>query len=63
MSEEEKDSAETGANSVKISTVMVAVASFVAGTPNMLWSLLNITTIIAFLPLMNINAPEFVNLF
>ena len=51
MSAEEKLAAESGATATKTSIVLVAVASFAGGAPNLLWGLLNVTTIIALFPL------------
>ena len=42
---------------------MIALAAFIGGAPNLLWGLLNNLTIVAFFPLLNIQAPEFVNIF
>jgi hypothetical protein len=43
--------------------IAVAVTAAASFAPNLLWSLLNVLTIIAFFPLQNIEAPPFVNYF
>ena len=43
--------------------LLVAFSSVVGKAPELLWGLLNILTLMAFFPMNNINAPEFVNIF
>ena len=62
-SQKEKDAAINSSTATKSSIAIIAVASFAGGAPNLLWGLLNNLTIVAFFPLLNIKAPEFVNIF
>ena len=51
MTSLEEETARNSATATKASIVMVAISSFVGGAPDLLWGIVNITTIIAFFPL------------
>jgi hypothetical protein len=60
---EEAELSASATAATKSVVLIIAVQSIASGAPNLLWGLTNVLHMIAFFPLQNIVAPEFVNEF